>query len=55
MNGADLAFEHGAPIRLAIPVKYGVKNIKWVTSITFQNDKPTDFWGDQGYDWYTGL
>jgi len=28
MDGVDLTSAHGAPLRLIIPVKYGVKNIK---------------------------
>jgi len=55
MNGAPLEPEHGAPIRLYSPVKYGYKNIKWLTTIILTNDFPTDYWGDQGYDWYGGL
>ena len=28
MNGAPLTDPHGAPLRLVMPVKYGIKNIK---------------------------
>ena len=28
MNGNTLPQEHGVPLRLVIPVKYGVKNLK---------------------------
>lgn len=55
MNGQPLTLEHGAPLRLVIPVKYGVKNIKRIGTITYTADKPKDFWGEQGYDWYAGL
>lgn len=55
MNGKPLAPEHGAPLRLVIPVKYGVKNIKRIGTITYQADKPRDYWAEQGYDWYAGL
>ncbi|HET7436603.1 MAG TPA: molybdopterin-dependent oxidoreductase [Thermoanaerobaculia bacterium] len=54
MNGAPLAPLHGAPLRLAIPVKYGVKNIKRIATIRFTNVRPADFWGERGYDWYAG-
>jgi len=45
---------HGAPLRLAIPVKYGIKNIKRIGRITFMNSRPDDYWAQEGYDWYAG-
>ena len=55
MNGAPLTEEHGAPLRLVIPVKYGVKNIKRIGRIEFPDQRPGDYWAEQGYDWYAGL
>jgi hypothetical protein len=55
MNGADLTSAHGAPLRLVIPVKYGVKNIKRIGKITYANERPEDYWAHEGYDWYAGL
>lgn len=54
MNGAPLTWQHGAPLRLAIPVKYGIKNIKRIGTIRYTTVKPADFWGERGYDWYAG-
>ena len=54
MNGAPLAALHGAPLRLAIPVKYGIKNIKRIGTIRYTDIRPADFWGERGYDWYAG-
>jgi DMSO/TMAO reductase YedYZ molybdopterin-dependent catalytic subunit len=54
MNGKPLTLEHGAPLRLVIPVKYGIKNIKRIGSIHFTNRRPDDYWAEQGYDWYAG-
>jgi DMSO/TMAO reductase YedYZ molybdopterin-dependent catalytic subunit len=54
MNGEELAPEHGAPLRLVIPVKYGIKNIKRIGTITLTNSRPRDYWAEQGYDWYAG-
>ena len=54
MNGAPLPLLHGAPLRLAIPVKYGIKNIKRIGTIRFTEIRPADFWGERGYDWYAG-
>ena len=54
-NGKPLADVHGAPLRLAIPVKYGIKNIKRIGLIKYTNTKPGDYWAEEGYDWFAGL
>lgn len=54
MNGAPLTLDHGAPLRLAIPVKYGIKNIKRIGSLWFSDTRPADYWAERGYDWYAG-
>ncbi|MBV9264902.1 MAG: molybdopterin-dependent oxidoreductase [Acidobacteriaceae bacterium] len=54
-NGKPLTPEHGAPLRLAIPVKYGIKNIKRIGSIEYTSKKPSDYWAEEGYDWFAGL
>jgi DMSO/TMAO reductase YedYZ molybdopterin-dependent catalytic subunit len=54
MNGRPLVPEHGAPLRLVIPVKYGIKNIKRIGTIEFTNKRPDDYWAERGYDWYSG-
>ena len=55
MNGLPLKPEHGAPLRLASPTKYGIKQIKRIGRIDFTNERPRDYWAEQGYDWYSGL
>ncbi len=55
MTGQPLPMRHGAPLRLIIPVKYGVKNLKRVGKIFFSNDRPRDYWFERGYDYYCGL
>ena len=54
LNDEPLTMNHGAPLRLAIPVKYGIKNIKRIGVIRYTNVRPADFWAEQGYDWYAG-
>lgn len=54
MNGRPLTPEHGAPLRLVTPVKYGIKHIKRIGRITFADERPGDFWAERGYDWYSG-
>ncbi len=55
MNGQPLNRSHGGPLRLVIPTKYGVKNLKNIGMIRFTENRPRDFWAEQGYDWYLGL
>jgi DMSO/TMAO reductase YedYZ molybdopterin-dependent catalytic subunit len=55
MNWQPLTREHGAPLRLYLAVKYGYKSLKRIGLIRFQDERPPDFWGAQGYDWYAGL
>jgi DMSO/TMAO reductase YedYZ molybdopterin-dependent catalytic subunit len=55
MNGLPLSPEHGAPLRMIIPVKYGVKSLKRIGSIYFDNARPADYWFERGYDYYSGL
>ncbi len=55
VNEKPLPPKHGAPLRLIIPVKYGIKNLKRIGSITFSNSRPRDYWAEQGYDYYAGL
>ncbi len=54
MNGAPLTLEHGAPLRIASPTKYGIKQIKRIGRIEFTAERPKDFWAEYGYDWYSG-
>jgi DMSO/TMAO reductase YedYZ molybdopterin-dependent catalytic subunit len=55
MNGEPLTGEHGAPLRLSIPVKYGIKNIKRIGAIGYREKEPADYWCERGYDFYAGL
>jgi DMSO/TMAO reductase YedYZ molybdopterin-dependent catalytic subunit len=55
LNGQPLTLDHGAPLRLVTPLKYGVKQIKQIGRITYVNIRPRDYWYEQGYDYYAGL
>jgi DMSO/TMAO reductase YedYZ molybdopterin-dependent catalytic subunit len=55
MNDELLNGNHGQPLRLIIPVKYGIKNIKRIGTIIFSDSRPRDYWAEQGYDYYSGL
>jgi hypothetical protein len=55
MNGRPLDGPNGAPLRLIIPVKYGIKSLKRIGKIFFSDQRPPDYWAEQGYDWFSGL
>ena len=55
LNGALLGPDHGAPLRLVVPMKLGLKNIKAITKIAYVANEPRDFWGERGYSKYDGL
>ena len=54
-SGRPLPVEHGAPLRLVVPMKLGLKNIKAITSIEYSADEPEDYWNERGYSRYDGL
>jgi DMSO/TMAO reductase YedYZ molybdopterin-dependent catalytic subunit len=55
LNGEPLTVEHGAPLRLVVPVKLGLKNIKAITRIVYTEDQPADYWAERGYSRYDGI
>ncbi len=55
IDGKPLSSDHGAPLRLVIPTKYGIKNLKRIGSIDYTAQRPRDYWAEQGYDWFSGL
>jgi DMSO/TMAO reductase YedYZ molybdopterin-dependent catalytic subunit len=54
-NGQPLTVEHGAPLRLLVPVKLGLKNVKAVIRITYSGKEPRDYWAPYGYSSYDGI
>ena len=56
-NGQPLSVGHGAPLRLRVPMKLGLKNIKAISSIEYTVREPKDYWSseDRGYSRYDGL
>src|SRR6201996_3285374 len=54
-NGQPLTVEHGAPLRLLVPVKLGLKNVKAITRITYSAEEPRDYWAPYGYSFYDGI
>jgi DMSO/TMAO reductase YedYZ molybdopterin-dependent catalytic subunit len=54
-NGQPLTVDHGAPLRLLVPVKLGLKNVKAITKITYSAEEPRDYWAERGYSRYDGI
>ena len=48
-DGLPLSPEHGYPLRLVVPQRYGWKSPKWINKIEFMNDNLPGFWESRGY------
>ena len=44
MYGKPIPPQNGAPLRLAVPWKYGFKSIKSIISFSFTKQRPKTFW-----------
>jgi Oxidoreductase molybdopterin binding domain len=55
LNGEELTDKHGAPCRLAVPTRYGIKSIKRVGIINLSDSHASDYWGQRGYDLYAAF
>jgi DMSO/TMAO reductase YedYZ molybdopterin-dependent catalytic subunit len=61
MNGAPLAIEHGAPVRLRAERQLGYKQPKYIQGIELVEDFSKirggkgGYWEDLGYTWYGGI
>jgi DMSO/TMAO reductase YedYZ molybdopterin-dependent catalytic subunit len=49
MNGETLSRQHGFPLRILIPGKYGMKMPKWLTRIEFVDKNYLGYWEWQGW------
>ena len=56
MYGRPLTREHGAPLRLNIPIKIGYKQAKYLTGLKVTHVlEKVGYWEDQGYSEFYGL
>jgi sulfoxide reductase catalytic subunit YedY len=56
--GKPMPKQHGAPIRLVVPWKYGYKSIKSIVSIELVDRQPPTFWNDlapREYDFWSNV
>jgi len=49
MNGEPIPQKHGAPLRVLLLNRYGMKQPKWLTSIEVANHDYTGYWEQQGW------
>lgn len=50
MNGEELPFAHGAPARLLVRGKYGMKAMKWIRELAFVDEPHESYWTERGWD-----
>jgi len=50
MDGVELPAQHGYPLRLIAPSKYGYKSIKGITRLEFVTSRDPGYWEQRGYD-----
>ncbi|MBV9453395.1 MAG: molybdopterin-dependent oxidoreductase [Rubrobacter sp.] len=67
MNGEPLTAEHGAPLRVVAPGYIGARSVKWLSSITLQEEPSSNYYQAYSYklsppvvdeetaDWEEGL
>ncbi|HEX2025652.1 MAG TPA: sulfite oxidase-like oxidoreductase [Actinomycetota bacterium] len=48
-NGEPLPPEHGGPLRLVVPKRYGWKSVKWAVRVRFLNRDVRGYWEERGY------
>ena len=51
MNGETLPVEHGFPLRIYIPDRYGMKQPKWITRIEAIDDTAEGYWVQRGWNY----
>jgi DMSO/TMAO reductase YedYZ molybdopterin-dependent catalytic subunit len=49
-SGAEIGKDHGWPLRLIIPSRYGWKSAKWVNGIELLAEDAPGFWEQRGYN-----
>ena len=49
LAGEDLPLEHGGPLRLVVPARYGWKSVKWLRALEVHPDERPGFWERRGF------
>jgi DMSO/TMAO reductase YedYZ molybdopterin-dependent catalytic subunit len=50
MNGRVLPREHGHPVRLLVPGRWGETNVKWLDRVEFTDEDVDGYWEERGWD-----
>lgn len=48
-DGQPLPIEHGGPVRLLVPKRYGYKSAKWVRRVAITEEEELGYWEIRGY------
>ncbi len=49
MNGAPLPHDHGFPLRIIIPGRYGMKQPKWIVNMQVLDQEGRGYWVERGW------
>jgi sulfoxide reductase catalytic subunit YedY len=58
LYGKPIVPQNGAPLRLAVPWKYGFKHVKSIVSFSFSDKRPVTFWeklADNEYGFWANI
>jgi DMSO/TMAO reductase YedYZ molybdopterin-dependent catalytic subunit len=48
-DGRPLDRQHGGPVRLVVPARYGWKSVKWLTELRLTDRDVPGYWEERGY------
>ena len=49
-DGEPIPFDHGAPLRIWLPDRYGMKQPKWITGIEVTDEYKPGYWVERSWD-----
>jgi DMSO/TMAO reductase YedYZ molybdopterin-dependent catalytic subunit len=49
LEGDSLPVEHGGPLRLVVPARYGWKSVKWLRALELHAEERLGFWERRGF------
>jgi DMSO/TMAO reductase YedYZ molybdopterin-dependent catalytic subunit len=49
-DGRPIPMDHGFPLRIWLPDRYGMKQPKWITSMEITDEYQPGYWVDRGWD-----
>jgi len=54
-NGQPLTVDHGAPLRLLVPLKAGFEECEGYYKDYYSSEEPRDYWAQCGYSRHDGI